>query len=114
MPLCAAERRIWSYTRVTRPGADTCWPSLAAELGSASAGAQGIHPTRKATMVRLAKQKLKKRNAPSAPLNSVMQGRSPSPIPPWEDPVQMRLQREAEAAWVDAFLARQEQWRRRR
>ena len=66
--------------------------------------AQGIHPTRKATMVRLARQKVKKQNPPSAPLSSAMERPSSSTTPPWEDPVQIRLQREAEAAWVDDFL----------
>jgi hypothetical protein len=80
----------------------------------------GIHPTAKATAVRLMKQ-MKRRNEASAPINSTsgrvnspMERRAPAPIPPWQDPVQIRLQREADAAWIDRLLAHQEQLRRRR
>jgi len=75
--------------------------------------AQGKHPTQKATMVRLARQKLKKQNEPSAPLNAAMASHRSSTTPPWLDPVQIRLKREADAAWLDASLKHQEQWRRR-
>jgi hypothetical protein len=74
----------------------------------------GINPTEKATMVRLARQKLKGQNEPSAPLNAAMARRRSSTTPPWLDPVQIRLKREADAAWLDASLIHQEQLRRRR
>ena len=111
--LCGQARRL----AVHPP--DSAWGKrmLAKRAGYARqrrARAMGVHPTRKATLVRVSRQRAKKQGNLPGPLNSAMERRSSSKTPPWLDPLQVRLQREAEAAWLDKYLAHQEQVRRRR
>jgi hypothetical protein len=67
--------------------------------------ASGIHPTQNATMVRLAKQKLKKQRL--AELNPAKSASQTVNTAPWLDPEIVRQTREADQAWVERVLAHQ-------
>ncbi len=79
----------------------------------------GIHPTATATDVRLTKREMKMRSVGARQFRAGVHDFRNGPShactdPAWKDPVQIRQQREAEAACFDRGLARQERFQPRR